>query len=91
MPFIEAQHRDSPDLHVPGHRCFVEYRWMIRKWRESPRWTTADYIYESYLLMREAARDHGRKRALDLAWQVFFQLQVVPYEVKKRKENGEVL
>lgn len=30
------------------------------------------------------------KAAKELAWQVFFSLHVLPYEILKRTENGEV-
>lgn len=73
----------------PGDRCFIFYRPMIRAWRASPCWTTAhelrkkknyDYTYLG----------NDDRVALDLAWDVFFALHVVPYELKKREENGEV-
>lgn len=96
MPFT-LQARRGPmvrgEIKEPerGDFCFMEYRPMIRAWLASPRWTTADAIYQQYLLRRAALMHSIRKLApLDLAWQVFFSLHVLPYEVKKRKENGEV-
>lgn len=97
MPFITKEARHMTDSIGPvevGDRCFVFYREMLRAWRVSPRWTTAHEIYKD---MRN--RTHGeycKDRVLDdmvaqeLAWQVFFQLHVMPYELQKRTLNGEV-
>lgn len=74
-----------------GDYCFLEYRPMILAWKKDPRWTTADKIYQGYLNRRRSMDTRTANVApLDLAWQVFFALHVLPYEVKKRKENGEV-
>jgi hypothetical protein len=110
MPFITQERRkqiddkesDIPEM-VPGDRCYLFYKEMVRRWKEKPRWTTAHEIYKELLL-----KDRGKfvvydeieghiKRDLDddyvaqnLSWQVFFQLYVMPYELKKRKENGDI-
>lgn len=87
MPFVTKEHRDNPDMNVPGDRCFIWYRDMVREWREEPRWTTADRIYTNVLKPEAVGRQQVAK---ELAWQVFFQLHVMPYELKKRAENGEI-
>lgn len=95
-PFIEDERREPAikgTLKEPqrGDFCFLEYRPMIMAWKKSQRWTTADMLYQQYLRRRESISESKPKTAaLDLAWQVFFALHVLPYEVRKRKENGEV-
>ena len=77
----------------PGDYCFMEYRWMAYKWKGSPRWTTADEIFGIVLLetVRYAVMFQFKKlKALWLAWQVFFQLHVMPYELEKRAANGDI-
>jgi hypothetical protein len=75
---------------------------MVERWKKEPRWTTAHKIYID--VMRHAAihdcdNCHDEEdectlcdgvAAHDLAWQVFFQLYVMPYELKKREENGDI-
>lgn len=96
MPFIADERRDQAvagTLKEPerGDFCFLEYRPMLLAWKKEPRWKTADLIYQKYLKRRESISESVVKLApLDLAWQVFFSLHVLPYELKKRKENGEV-
>lgn len=81
--------RHAHEIGAPGDRCFVFYRPMIRAWRASPRWTTA------HELRKKKDNDlvylgTDDRTALNLAWDVFFNLHVMPYEIKKREENGEV-
>ena len=98
MPFIKQDRRENID-HIltcpdsggpePGDRCYVFYKGMVDRWRAKPRWTTAHEIvtdlYESIPL------DNVDDRvARGLAWAVFFQLHVMPYELKKREENGDI-
>lgn len=94
MPFILKSRRpliDSgsikPDLWEPGDRCYVYYKQMVQKWKASPRWTTADSIYRDVLLHNFTVEDRA---AIELAWQVFFNLYVLPYELLKREEQGDV-
>lgn len=82
-PFVDAPHRANPDITIPGDRCFIKYRNFLKAWRTSPRWTTADMIASSIW-------PDPWTRAAVLAFLVFFCLYVMPYEQKKRKENGEV-
>lgn len=95
-PFTEPERRAQAlagTLREPqrGDFCFLEYRPMVLAWGKSKRWTTADEIYQRYLKRRASISESVAKLApLDLAWQVFFALHVLPYEVRKRKENGEV-
>jgi hypothetical protein len=103
MPFTTQESRVKfPDKHgvkinldlahevgQPGDRCFVFYREMIQAWRASPRWTTA------HELRKKKDNDlvylgTDDRTSLNLAWDVFFNLHVMPYEIKKREENGEV-
>jgi hypothetical protein len=93
MPFIEPSRRKlidqgklDPSTYTPGDRAYLHYRDMLRKWRQAPRWATVDALYRSalgYITLEDAAAAH-------LAFHVFFQLHVMPYERKKRRENGEV-
>lgn len=97
MPFITSEARRMTDTIGPkeaGDRCFIFYREMLRKWRGSPRWTTAHEIY--YDMRKRTHGDYVQDRTLDdvaaheLAWQMFFQLHIIPYELQKRTLNGEI-
>lgn len=101
MPFITSEARRMTDTIGPsevGDRCFLFYREMLRAWRKSPRWTTAHELYRDMVLFPAANETLGvppmdeadRVTARDLAWQVFFQLHVMPYELQKRTLNGEI-
>lgn len=86
MPFTKRERR-APMLAgklkdpLPGDYCYVEYKWMLDNWRENTSWATVDLLYRQVWICKNPY--------LDLAWQVFFSLHVLPYERKKRKENGE--
>jgi len=103
MPFVTQDRRDIIDEFgldndkLPGgiqvgDRCYVFYKPMVDKWKANPRWTTAHNIYKT--MMREIespeslSEDDGA--AYELAWQVFFEIYVMPYELKKREENGDI-
>jgi hypothetical protein len=95
MPFVDAQHRLNPDPMIPGDRCYVWYRWMMNEWKYERRWTTADRIYQRVRTPehdREVAsvEQFQQQCAKELAWQVFFVLQVMPYEEEKMEENGDI-
>ncbi len=95
MPFTTSEARRMTDVVGPttvGDKCFLEYREMLRKWRASPRWTTAHEIYRDGVVGGTIGHPYNDDSviALHLAWQVFFQLHVIPYELVKRTENGEV-
>ena len=84
MPFVELEHREKQDFEVPGDRCYIEYRKIMTAWAASPRWTMVDAIAAQIW-------PDKWKRALILAFLVFFCLHVMPYEEKKRKENGDII
>lgn len=96
MPFTTSEARRMTDQigpQVVGDRCFIAYRHMLRKWRSSPRWTTAHEIYRDDVIAGTGERSSGSSDdvvAWHLAWQVFFNLHVMPYELVKRTENGEI-
>jgi hypothetical protein len=83
VPFVEEEHRQHPDVTIPGDRCFVEYKRIMAAWRENPRWTTVDKI-ASWIW------PNPWKRALMLAFMVFFAMHVLDYERLKREENGDI-
>lgn len=89
MPFVTQDHRDRPDMSLPGDRCYIYYRQMVESWKANPRWTTANSIYMlmKYETSSTIASDVA---AYELAWQVFFQKYVMPYEDLKEKENGTI-
>ena len=84
MPFVDQEHSDTPDSEIPGDRCYVEYKKIMEAWNKSPRWTTVDKLVEELFGWEEG------ERAKFLAFMVFFQLHVIPYELKKREEHGEI-
>ncbi len=93
MPFITSEARRMTDKigpQVVGDRCFIYYRDMLRAWRGSPRWTTAHELYRDKVMPKNLNRSDDEQAAVELAWQVFFQLHVMPYELHKRTLNGEV-
>lgn len=71
-----------------GDKCMIFYRIMHRAWKAAPRWTTAHNLFKGLLDSTFDTPDD--EAAAWLAWQVFFNLHVMPYEIKKREENGEV-
>jgi len=86
-----------------GDWCFVLYREMVKTWKENPRWTTAHNIrkkmessmadlssFEGFLYQVCPDRQEDVRIAYRLAWDVFFELYVMPYELKKRAENGDI-
>ena len=104
MPFITSEARHMTDTIGPkevGDKCFIFYRQMLRAWRVSPRWSTAHELYRDMVMSPAIAPDFSERvdkqqeykddrAAVELAWQVFFQLHVMPYELQKRTINGEV-
>lgn len=88
MPFVNEEHRNKPDLEIPGDRCYNYYKQFVDEWRANPRWTTVDTMYQWVLKSHDA--EVKWETAKQLAWQVFFNLHVMPYELKKREENGDI-
>lgn len=97
MPFIKKERREVIEKHglrgldkiEPGDLCYFHYKLMVDLWKTNPRWTTAHYIMKSFGLTDPLPSDDDLIAA-HLAWQVFFQLYVMPYELKKRAENGDI-
>lgn len=96
MPFITDLRRDAiendypMDMH-PGDLCYIHYKKMVDQWKDNPRWTTAHEIYYNIVVgLPPEAEGYDNVVAQLLAWQVFFQLYVMPYELKKREENGDI-
>jgi hypothetical protein len=86
MPFIKQEDRKKSFLtysQIPGERCYAQYKDMMAAWIASPRWATVDAILANYI-------PDQLKRAEFLAFLVFFNLHVIPYEEMKRKENGDI-
>lgn len=83
MPFVNSEHRENPDMKIPGDRCFLEYKAIMARWRQEPRWTTVDRITENLF-------PNPIKRAYFLAFLVFFASHVLDYERLKREENGDI-
>lgn len=83
MPFVNAEHRESPDMTIPGDRTYIEYRRIMAVWRNNPRWTSVDEL---------AARLYPSpmKRAFFLAFLIFFANHVLDYERLKKEENGDI-
>ena len=97
MPFIKKDRREVLDAGkkllnpVPGDYCYVAYKKMVDRWNDEPRWTTAHNIYADLHQRRGDGYEVGESWvATQLAWQVFFQLHVMPYELEKRRENGDI-
>lgn len=86
MPFTKKERRKpmllgklkDPQM---GDYCYVDYKYLLDNWRSDNSWTTVDRLY---MIVKR-----WNYRSMDLAWQVFFALHVLPYEIKKREENGE--
>lgn len=97
MPFIKQDRRDdmlngnlkSPEV---GDLCYKHYHRMVTLWKANRRWTTAHYIYKALqkrIIHKQRIIDDNTI-AYQLAWQVFFQLHVMPYELEKREANGDI-
>jgi hypothetical protein len=98
MPFIKKVRRDViercgldglPKIE-PGDRCYVHYKNMVDRWHEDLRWTTAHDIYREMFQWFEHYDNPDDAIAYRLAWEVFFFLHVMPYEIEKRKLNGDI-
>jgi hypothetical protein len=96
-PFIKQEQRKLLEKKpwaaiTPGDKCYVFYKEMVDKWKKNPRWTTAHEIFRDVLLINEHQPhlENDDSVANHLAWQVFFQLHVIPYELQKMEENGDI-
>lgn len=83
MPFVDQAHRDSPDMELPGDRCFREYKYLMEQWTAWPRWTTVDKLAERLY-------PDQYDRAYFLAFLVFFAKHAMPYEELRVKEHGDI-
>ncbi len=96
MPFVTKEERlwlasDNKKVpETPGQWCYLFYRDMMHRWRGEPRWYTADAIYDDVRAYERGSYPENQKRACSLAWQVFMALNVMPYELKMRKKNGDI-
>lgn len=81
---------DLVDIKV-GDRCYHFYKKMVECFEIKTRWTTAHNIYKKMIKdIEENNYSTDTNRAYELAWQVFFQLHVIPYELGMRKKNGDI-
>ncbi len=88
MPFIPLKNRESiADGNQPetvGDQCYIVYCGLIDAWKKEPRWTTAHNLFkETFDVTDEQA-------AKTLAYLVFFNLHVIPYELEKKDQNGDI-
>ena len=105
MPFIKNIDREKMEIVAPDHflytdhaadiavgdRCYYFYKIMVERFKKERRWTTAHNIYKEMIVKIEINRySKDTKRAYELAWQMFFQLHIMPYELEKQKENGDI-
>jgi hypothetical protein len=91
MPFVTQDHRVAPDQSIPGDLCFIYYKYLVDSWKATPRWTTAHNLFKKMVFddfAKPMSQDHIC--AMQLAWQVFFNIYVMDYEQVKRKENGDI-
>ncbi len=105
MPFVSQERREAMSLggspETAGELTYLAYQVMIGLWRANRRWTQAHDIKK---MMRSGAvheqicgpRALSEKycgeldTAIQLAWEVFFIKEVMPYEDEKEAENGGI-
>ena len=101
MPFVEPWRRKVISYHgleglaeiQPGDRCYFYYQRLVNQWNEAPRWSTVHRLHKGMIEdigAMDYDLDKDNASAYLLAWQVFFQIKVMPYEIKKREENGDI-
>lgn len=96
MPFIEQWRRnviaqqglEGLEAVVPGDRCYVHYKHFVDEWNNEPRWATVHRLLMEMNNIFFPTDDE--EVAAALAWQVFFNIHVMPYELLKRAENGDI-
>jgi len=96
MPFIKQWRRYAIETQgfaglaevEPGDRCYVFYKKLVDEWRKEPRWSTVHRLVKEHWYQVET--DDDDQIALQLAWDVFWAIHVLPYEEQKRKENGDI-
>lgn len=85
MPFVKNDCRMSD--HSPccvGDQCYQEYIKLVDSWKLNRRWTTAHNLLKDLLELTD------EETASLLAYAVFFTLHVMPYEIEKRSQNGDI-
>lgn len=90
IEIINNEVSELNDIQV-GDKCYMFYKYMVKRWKEKSNWTTAHNIYQdmiNHIDIDGYAEDTNC--AYELAWQVFFQLYVMPYELEKKKLNGDI-
>jgi len=98
MPFIPQENRKKIDgdgfraCKTVGDLCYFHYKGMVERWNEEPRWTTAHNIFKDLkeITKHVANSTNNYIIAHELAWQVFFQEYVMPYEQEKKTQNGAI-
>lgn len=106
MPFIKPEKRkiidnleDYTKIFFDEHHfdfqvgdiCYCFYKQMVDLWKKTPRWYTAHQIYlQKEMVVKNKNYSEDARAAVELAWQVFFQKYVIPYENQKEKENGGI-
>lgn len=106
MPFVGLQREREIEngalLTKVGDLCNVVYRPMVSDYFANPSWTTCHIIkknvktkqhyraiFEKYPIADDIFED-DKDTAIDLAWDVFCALYVIPHEQYKRNTNGDV-
>ncbi len=88
MPFVPQENRKAMNDGFPpitvGDKCFLEYQKLVSAWIKNKRWTTAHNEFKRLFDCTDA------QAAKTLAYLVFFDLHVMPYEKDKQAENGDV-
>ncbi len=62
---------------------------MVDRWKAEPRWTMAHNIYKE-IMYAPLLETEDMEAAQRLAWQIFFQFYVIPYELEKQEQNGDI-
>ena len=74
-----------------GDRCYYFYKKMVEEFKKERRWTTAHNIYKQMKFdIGSIDYSPNTKCAYELAFKVFFQLHVMPYELEKQTLNGDI-
>ena len=89
MPFITKEQRKKLDedplvFNQPGDLTYLQYVKLIKAWRKERRWTTAHNLTKELF----GLSDHQCAKLM--AWQVFMDDEVMPYEQEKKKLNGKI-
>ena len=95
MPFIKKERRSKIDAgDAPrsyGELCYKYYKKMVDEFRQSSNWDAVHNI-SKYWILESSKSEYGIDDlvAIRLALQVFLWFYVLPYEEKKRLENGDI-